>query len=570
MLNRNVTVSALAMASALALSACGGGGDAAPAADPSGGNVAVTSLAIGGTAATGAAIAAGTVEAKCANGTATASTASDGIYTLEVSGGVLPCVLRVTNGNVVLHSLVASPSIDGASTIVANITPLTELLVANVAGGAPAALFASFDATAQARVTEAAVDQAIAVTLTALTGSVDLTGIDPIHDVLVAANGGSVGNALDRALDQLQAALAASQTTLAGLSTAVAAGTTAAAPVLPQIAARASSCAALRSGTYRVINPHETANDHDYAAYRLTLDATALTVTDAEPGHTPESAALTAVAGAPCSFTYEGEFGTETALVSPAGVIVVRSPSSTGPIRTSLLVPEQVIPLAQLAGTWNYVAYVDGENHGVLQPSNGVRVIDAAGKVVSGTECVGLICSPAESVISDLTVDAAGGFDIAGEGGAVARVFAFKTGEGAMSLYVLDPNEGGLTVLTKQVALVLPSVGKTSQNWDFTVGSGSFRWAPANNPQGGASALSDQSIAVTEVDVAAQSFSRVRAADQRTDSVTINSPRDGMRTRPAGANVSATVMMPVTGTGLVFYTSTAANQNFFGISIDHP
>ncbi len=170
----------------------------------------------------------------------------------------------------------------------------------------------------------------------------------------------------------------------------------------------------------------------------------------------------------------------------------MRSPSSTGPIRTSpLLVPEQVIPLAQLAGTWNYVAYVDGENHGVLQPSNGVRVIDAAGKVVSGTECVGLICSPAESVISDLTVDAAGGFDIAGEGGAVARVFAFKTGEGAMSLYVLDPNEGGLTVLTKQVALVLPSVGKTSQNWDFTVGSGGFRWAPANNPQGSASALSD-------------------------------------------------------------------------------
>jgi hypothetical protein len=267
---------------------------------------------------------------------------------------------------------------------------------------------------------------------------------------------------------------------------------------------------------------------------------------------------------------YEGEFGTETALVSPAGVIVVRSPSSTGPIRTSLLVPEQVIPLAQLAGTWNYVAYVDGENHGVLQPGNGVRVIDEAGKVVSGTECVGLICNPAESVINDLTVDAAGGFDIAGEGGAVARVFAFKTGEGAMSLYVLDPNEGGLTVLTKQVALVLPSVGKTNQNWDFTVGNGSFRWAPANNAQGGASVLSDASTKVTEVDVAAQSYTRVRAADQRSDGGTINSPRDGMRSRLAGANVPATVMMPVTGTGLVFYTSVAANQNFFGISIDHP
>jgi len=321
-----------------------------------------------------------------------------------------------------------------------------------------------------------------------------------------------------------------------------------------------------------VINPHETANDLAYATYRLTLDAAALTVTDAEPGHPAESAALTAVAGAPCSFTYEGEFGTETALVSPGGVIVVRSPSSTGPIRTSLLVPEQVIPLAQLAGTWNYVAYVDGENHGVLQPSNGVRVIDAAGKVVSGTECTGLVCNPAEAGVQPitLTVDAAGGFDIAGEGGAVARVFAFRTGEGAMSLYVLDPNEGGLTVLTKQAALVLPSVGKTNQSWDFTVGSGSFRWAPANNLQGGASSLSDASMTVTEVDAVAQSFTRVRDVDQRVDTITINSPRDGMRSRLAGTNVSATIMMPVTGTGLAFYTSVAANQNFFGISIDRP
>jgi hypothetical protein len=119
MLNRNVTVSALAMASALALSACGGG-DAAPA-DPSGANAAVTSLAIGGTAATGAAIAAGTVEAKCATGTATAYSSLIG----HRAGGQRRCfrVLRVTNGSVVLHSLVASPSVDGASSIVANITP---------------------------------------------------------------------------------------------------------------------------------------------------------------------------------------------------------------------------------------------------------------------------------------------------------------------------------------------------------------------------------------------------------------------------------------------------------------
>ena len=341
---------------------------------------------------------------------------------------------------------------------------------------------------------------------------------------------------------------------------------------MQQIAAHASSCAALRSGTFRIINPHETANDLSYATYRLTLDAAALTFTDAEPGHDPDGATLTPVAGSPCSFTYDGEFGPETALVSPGGVIVVRSPSSTGPTRTSLLVPEQLIPLAQLAGTWNYVAYIDGENHGVLQPVNGIRVIDAAGKFVSGTECNGLVCAPADSVVqpNDLTVNALGGFSIAGEGGASARAFAFKTSEGAMSMYVLDPNEGGLSIFTKQVALVLPNVGKTNKFWDFTVGSGSFRWAPLNNAQGGASALADVSTTVTEVDTTAQSYTRVRASDQRVDGFAINSPRDGVRYRPAGTTVSAALMMPITGTGIVVYASAAANQNFFGFSIDQP
>jgi hypothetical protein len=30
------------------------------------------------------------------------------------------------------------------------------------------------------------------------------------------------------------------------------------------------------------------------------------------------------------------------------------------------------------------------------------------------------------------------------------------------------------------------------------------------------------------------------------------------------------VNMPITGTGVVVYVSAAANQNFFGISIDQP
>ncbi len=572
MSNAKLLLSTLAAASVLAMAGCGGGsdGDAAPAAPTGGGNT-VTSLAISGTAATGAAIAGGTVDVKCATGTATATTAANGTYTLDVRGGALPCALRVTSGSTVLHSLVAVPPSAATVAFVANITPLTELLVAHVAGGSPETLFTAFDATAQARITPAAVSTAVATTLAALQGTVDLTGIDPIGDALVAATGNTAGNALDATLDKLAAALAASQTTLATLSTAIATSTTTSSAVLQQIAPPAASCAALRSGTYRIINPHETANDLAYATYRLVIDATTLKITDAEPTHAPESVTMAPVADSPCRFTYEGEFGTETALVSPAGIIVVRSPSSTGPLRTSLLVPEQTIPLAQLAGTFNYMAYVR-EGSGVLTPSNGTMVIDAAGKFVSGTECVGLACttSAATDLPSPLTANAAGGFDIAGESGGTARAFAFKTADGTVSLFVLDPNQGGLSVFTQQAALKLPAVGQANSFWDFTVGSGSFAWAPPANSDGGASALTESVTTVTEVDSAAQAFTRIRASDQRIDVNIVNSPRDGVRSRPAAKNASATFNMPLGGTGILIYSSVAANQNFFGISVNRP
>ena len=49
----------------------------------------------------------------------------------------------------------------------------------------------------------------------ALTGIVDLNGVDPIQDPLVAASGGSQGNGLDQTLDTLGAKLALAQVTLA-------------------------------------------------------------------------------------------------------------------------------------------------------------------------------------------------------------------------------------------------------------------------------------------------------------------------------------------------------------------
>ena len=91
----------------------------------------------------GAALPGATVSIKCAAGTGTATTAADGRYTLTLTGASLPCALRVvgTDGSV-FHSVVAGTGTTG--TFVANITPLTELLVATATGASPGTFFDGF------------------------------------------------------------------------------------------------------------------------------------------------------------------------------------------------------------------------------------------------------------------------------------------------------------------------------------------------------------------------------------------------------------------------------------------
>ena len=84
---------------------------------------------VSGTAATGAAIASGTVTLKCVAGTSgVVTTNTDGSFSIDVSNATLPCVGRVDYKDAggtarKLHTFIKAPG-------TANITPLTELLVA--------------------------------------------------------------------------------------------------------------------------------------------------------------------------------------------------------------------------------------------------------------------------------------------------------------------------------------------------------------------------------------------------------------------------------------------------------
>lgn len=550
----------VAATAALVLSACGGGGDSGGTTTPASNDVTLQ-----GAAATGLAIAGGTVEAKCAAGTGTTTTQASGNYTVTITGGALPCVLKVTTGSTVLHSAIGGT---GTGTVTANITPLTELVVAKATGGAPEALFTTFDAAAQASVSTANLEAAITAVAAALQGTVDLSGVNPITATLVPATTANPtgGNALDQKLDTLQAALAAAQTTLAEVTTAVATSGSSSAPVQTILQPAASSCAGFRSGNYVAINPAES--DPEWAAHTFSLNASTLTATFFD------NSTLTLTDNGGCSYSIAETGATTQYLVSKSGLSVGRTSYTSGTFAgktdTSVIIPAQTILLAELAGTWNALQYSRDSTAEAFTPTRLVLTMNASGVVTSGTECDSASNCESFTNAGTFTVNTAkGGFnysDSVEPGDTPSRAFAFKTADGSLSLFILDPNQLGMVVATKQAALSLPAVSSTPiAFWDFSI-----------DAQGFASTLVNATTQVTSVDASAGTYTRVNQAG-RNDTMKINDPVTGLRSRATNSctlngalfNCAGTVTLPLTGTGVTVYIGTAPS-NFFGISITKP
>ena len=248
-LSRQLGLVLLTGAAAAALTACGGGG--------SSGTVAPASLSVSGTAATGAAIAAGVVTLKCVSGTSTAATTGvDGSFTIDVGSVTLPCVGRVDYKNAAgvaqqLHTFIATAG-------TANITPMTELIVANLISGTAVDAFDKFDATKAKVITATQLTAAIAAIKTYF-GTLGLAvtefPTDPIGTKFVAKNGSAVGDKADALLDALAAKLLSSSLTL---SNAVSAVTTSGTTTTPAVPLKAGELAA--SGTLTGFPPGITFN----------------------------------------------------------------------------------------------------------------------------------------------------------------------------------------------------------------------------------------------------------------------------------------------------------------------
>ncbi|HEX2012599.1 MAG TPA: hypothetical protein VJN44_16860, partial [Roseateles sp.] len=540
------------------VAACGGGGgdEAAPVAGP-----APASLSLTGTAAVGAALASAAVSVKCVGGSGSATTAADGSFSVAITGASLPCVLSVSSGSTTLRSVAEAGS---ATSAVANITPLSELIVARLAGGDAASLFNNFDAAAQAKLGATGLSDARTAVTAALKGVIDLTGVDPIKSALVAASTGKEGNALDKQLDALGLALKAAGTDIAAVAAAIQANGTAPAVVQTLLQPVAASCAGLRSGKYRLLD-----------AYAGSIAAaTALVSIDAVKGEYTTAGvtkSFKAAEGSACQFVLPE--GAGTAYVAASGLMVLRYLESPNVARAAVLLPEQSVPVAELAGNWNILTYGAEVAGGTLTPGYSTETLDATGKTTAGADCKGTVCEAWTPQASDVfAADAAGGFTVSDPDGSKARVFAFKTAGGQISLLgLMFDAKGlplGLVAAAKQSALGLPQVGDVLKFWDAEV-----NWSGISSP-------TDVEMTVTAVDTAAKTSTRKRKSDGRVDTFAVNSPRDGLRYRAFGSSVldngttlnfAESTTLPLPGTGISVSSGfTRSGGSHFTVTVAKP
>ena len=556
-------LTAVTLATVLVMAGCGGGGgDSAPSGPTTQGPLTLSGVVAARTAAPSR-----TVDVKCASGTGTATSNSDGSYTVTVTEGQLPCVLRAEG---TADGDLYSVAYGSGRTATANLTPLTQLVVASMAGGTPATFYGNFGADTAALVTAARVDAAVSTVQADLTTrGINASGVgNPVTAVLVPAGTTQTVNTYGQVLAGLEASLTTAGMTLAQLTTSVvSASPTVRLPAALLSQPQAGNCAALRSGPVRTMYfaPAGLKPDGDFDTIgRGTMDATTLTLT-ADNGTVTK---LTA--NGTCR--YKGSIGTggdpADAVVSAAGVMVMTS-KIDGANRVGIAFPDQALTLADLAGEFNAMS-LEGS------PPAGHTVtgrLGSAGNIEWGRcfseDVLARTCPTKWPPFAPVVADSRGGFTMRSIDPTdpwTDRWFAYRTGSG--DLMVLWVGQGGSWgVMTPNVARTLPTVGGTSRSWDMSMDM---------NRIASSTVFSESAFVTKSADAATDSYVRTRrnpllvTDDSHDEVIQQNWPRNGYAHRPAGSSTTPTgttvnfrewVSLRLLGTGLsVTYSVPTATQ----------
>ena len=515
-------ITPIAMAVAL-LAGCGGGSSTPETKQPVAAFVGVT---LTGTVATGAAMADANVDATCATGTGSAKGATDGSYTLRIAGAALPCLLRATSADAatVLHSVAEGT---GANAATANITPVTELVIAKAVGGAgtPAGAFAAHTTFTTEQLTGAK-----AAVIAALKPITDLTGIDPLSTVFTAATGSVAGDATDKKLDDLTKALADAKLPLARLSNALvttadasaALGAVTAVLSTPPLA----SCPSLRSGSYAIVSRRGDTSEAEFNLGTMRATDADGTVSTLVPGT------------AACRFKLLNARGVQRGeLVLGAegvGLFVSEVGGDNGDRATALLLPKQQLTQASLAGNWTAVEW-DRRDSSSLPRVGFATVALAANGAASFQGCTqtgGVAdCTAADRKITgaltvkvgskiNVTVNIHPGVEVPG--------YAFRASNGSYLIAVGKPDGDGITLLTRSAPSTLPSAGSTRKVWEaFGTSTLDLPDTFVGRP------ISAFDVNFTSVDNATSTLTTANG-----QILTLNKLLPGMFYRPAGSNGS--------------------------------
>ena len=533
------------LAAAAVLTGCGGGGDDFSASVPTAGPA---SLKISGTAAIGAALANATVHVTCSAGAATATSDANGVFTVSIDSGALPCVLTaISSDNATeLHSVASGT---GSADTTVNITPLSELLVAKLAGVDPKAFVSGFGSTTVIS------DANVTAAQTALLETLAAAGIDTtnVGNIVGGAITAGSGNGYDGVLDKLKTAMESAGVTLADLTTtastnSTAGGDTGASIIKTVLAPAASDCAGLKSGTLRVLDFSTGENG------LVTVDAAKLTATS-------DGVTYTMTKNAACDYTLNDDITTRV-LVAPSGLAVLLSGTGATGV-AGIAMPEQKLDVAALAGSYDRVQYGAGDPEA---GDFGTTIFAADGQNGLSVNCPLGVGHCAEDALpkGKLVANAEGGFDYVENGASEARVFAFRNPSGR-NFMIARAADGTMVMLAAKDNLALPAVGRTSSFWQFTV----------NN--GGLSGVTSDTNTTTAVDTATGTVTRQFASDSHVDTVAFNAPFAGTRYRAtnacataAGADLVCNGFVQMTFGGLVMSVSSVPAKHFITVSIDKP
>ena len=545
------SVLTLTAALAVALSACGGGGGSSPS---------TPGVTLSGTAATGAAIKLAPVSIKCAVGTVTGTTADDGTFSLTVPNGNLPCMLQVTStdGATVLYSVADGT---GTGTATANITPLTDLVVAKALGGTgtPSDAFAGYAPATSNPLPSANLTSAKTAVTAALSSVISITS-DPLTTTF------KVGDATDDKLELLKAALTTANTTLAQLENAVVtsqatSGTTPAAPITAILTPPPLSvCASVRNGTYVTIDQRGNVNTHSWV-----LSASGGRSTESDGSVTTFNLVLDGT----CHITGTTASGRVNDVVfnSTESFGIYRStPSNSSDSVIGVVFPMQAIAQSDIAGNWNAFAFNNSGNGSFPEPgvaalailNDGTTSVKACTSSAGTFDCTGT--ASGTSFTNKFTVGISGLATTASGD----TMYPFRASDGSLILIGSAPGASGVNFFARQRTLALPAVGKVSNYW--TAGGTA---SSSNASVFTSTATVAKTTTVTAVDTTKNSFTR-------DDGYTflINTPLNGMRYRPAGTNTTGAYKSQVqlrVGTFLTVFgneKATSDTGSSFGLSLD--